>query len=285
MKKNNMAQSFKNLGQWFKDLPNMDKKVRTLSIIRIICFLFTFPAMFVATMVICAQVAEGMPFYTFWPYVVAIVVALLGIIFGAVAILINRNGAKKRSVMEKTAILLVVCMILTAGLGLIFDTYLPDTVAKTTFGTLYAEDMYHRGIEESRVIEDYIHLFIGLNLLNGNYDGELAYENVKADTATTDAKKAILADESFKDYIYINDTDAKTAFEVYWFDESGKYSELDKELYDFIYNHYVLMDYDFAFQNKQPWRNRHNRQCKAHTNLRTKLRITRYGRLYAHQRG
>ena len=249
MKKNNMAQSFKNLGQWFKDLPNMDKKVRTLSIIRIICFLFTFPAMFVATMVICAQVAEGMPFYTFWPYVVAIVVALLGIVFGAVAILINRNGAKKRSVMEKTAILLVVCMILTAGLGLIFDTYLPDTVAKTTFGTLYAEDMYHRGIEESRVIEDYIHLFIGLNLLNGNYDGELAYENVKADTATTDAKKAILADESFKDYIYINDTDAKTAFEVYWFDESGKYSELDKELYDFIYNHYVLMDYDFALKN------------------------------------
>ena len=91
----------------FAKLAQMDKKVLALSIIRIICFLFTFPAMFIATVVICAQVAEGMPFYTFWPYVVAMVVALLGIIFGAVALLINRKGAKKRSIMQKTAILLI----------------------------------------------------------------------------------------------------------------------------------------------------------------------------------
>lgn len=233
----------------FAKLAQMDKKVLALSIIRIICFLFTFPAMFIATIVICAQVAEGMPFYTFWPYVVAMVVALLGIIFGAVALLINRKGAKKRSIMQKTAILLIVCLVLTAGLGLVFDSILPDMVAKTTFGTLYAEDMYHRGIEESRVIEDYIHLFIGLNLLNGNYDGDLAYENVKADPATTDARKAILADEDFKDYVFVNDTDTKSAFEKYWLEESGQYTELDRELYDFIYNHYVLMDYDFALKN------------------------------------
>ena len=233
----------------FAKLAQMDKKVLALSIIRIICFLFTFPAMFIATIVICAQVAEGMPFYTFWPYVVAMVVALLGIIFGAVALLINRKGAKKRSIMQKTAILLIVCLVLTAGLGLVFDSILPDMVAKTTFGTLYAEDMYHRGVEESRVIEDYIHLFIGLNLLNGNYDGDLAYENVKADPATTDARKAILADEDFKDYVFVNDTDTKSAFEKYWLEESGQYTELDRELYDFIYNHYVLMDYDFALKN------------------------------------
>ena len=239
MKKIDIAQSFKNLGQWFKDLPKMDKKILTLNILRIVCFLFTLPALFVATLVVCSQVAEGMPFYTFWPYVVAIVIALLCIIFAIVAIKLNGKKAKKRSIMQKTAILLIVCLACTAGLGVVFDTILPDMVAKTAFGTLYAEDMYHRGVEESRIIKDYIHLYIGLNLLNGNYDGKLAYENVKADPATKERTNEILYNSPIE----------MSEFDEYWFDGSGLYTELDHELYDFIYENYVLTDYDYAFEN------------------------------------
>lgn len=258
MKKIDVAQSFKNLGQWFKSIPQMDKKILTLNIIKIICYLCTFPALFIATMVICGRVAEGMTFYGFWPYLAGIIVVLLGIVFTIVALLINRKKAKKRTIMEKTAILLVVVILLTAGLGLIFDIALPDILAKYTFGTLYVEDMYHRGVEESRVVEDYIHLFIGLNILNGNYDGELYYEHVKADPLTEISTNAIIADKDFNIYVenldpesYKSNPDAalRSAFEEYWFDKLDKYTELDRELYDFIYEHYVLMDYDHALNN------------------------------------
>ena len=249
MKKIDIAQSFKNLGQWFKNIPQMDKKVLTLNIIKFICYFCTFPALFIATMVGCGKVAEGMSFYTFWPYAAGIFVAIFGLIFAIVAWAINRKKAKKRTIMEKTAILLVVVIVLTAGLGLLFDIGLPDLLAQQTFGTLFVEDMYVRGVEESRVVENYIHLFIGLNLLNGNYDGELYYETVKADPVTEINSEAILADREFQYYVLDNDTTDMAVFEEYWFEKSGQYTELDKELYDFIYNHYVLLDYDYAFKN------------------------------------
>lgn len=263
MKKIDMAQTFKNLGQWFKSIPQMDKKVLTLNIIKIVCYLLTFPALFIATMVVCSQVAEGMSFYTFWPYLAAIIVVLLGLIFGGVAIWLNCKKATKRSIMQKTAILLIVCIVLTAGIGLIFDIALPDMLAHATFGTLYVEDMYHRGVEESRVVENYIHLFIGLNILNGNYDGELYYDNVKAEIIgeTGDVKdsatvKAISGYEDFKAYAEERGERTFDVFEDYWFGEYNtlvgkdeQYTELDHELYEFIYEHYVLMDYDFALAN------------------------------------
>ena len=256
MKKIDMAQSFKNLGQKIKNIPQMDKKELALCIAKIVCFGLTFPTLFIITLVNCIKIGEGMTFYTFWPYVAAIVVVVLGLIFGGVAFWLYTDKQKaKRTIMQRTAILLVVCIVLTAGIALIFDIGLPDILAKTTFGTLYVEDMFNRGVEESRIIEDYIHLFIGLNLLNGNYDGELAYENVKADEATKSATNAIAKDEDLLAYASEKGVKAFDVFEEYWFGEynntvskSERYTELDRELYDFIYEHYVLMDYDYALK-------------------------------------
>ncbi len=251
MKKIDTAKSRKNLAQWFKEIPQMDKKILTLNIIKIVCFMFTFPALFIAAIVIGAKAGEGMSFYTFWPYVAAILVAVLGAVFGAVALCLNRKKSK-RTIMERTAILMIVCLVLTIGLGLIFDIALPDFFVQQTFGTLFVEDLYHMGVEESRVVEDYIHLFVGLNILNGNYDENLYYETVKANPETDLRKKDIIADEDFIAYTKDNFgsiTYKKEAFEGYWFGESDQYTELDHELYDFIYQHYVLMDYDYAFDN------------------------------------
>ena len=249
-----MAQSFKNLGQKIKNIPQMDKKELALNIAKIICFALTFPTLFIITLVNCAKIGEGMTFYTFWPYVGAIVAAVLGLIFGGVAFWLYTDKQKaKRTIMQRTAILLVVCIVLTAGIALIFDIGLPDILAKTTFGTLYVEDMFVKGVEESRIIEDYIHLFVGLNILNGNYDGKLAYENVKADPVTGINASAIVADKEFQYYVLENDAKAFDVFEEYWFGEynktaskSDRYTDLDVELYEFIYEHYVLMDYDYA---------------------------------------
>ena len=69
---------------------------------------------------------------------------------------------------------------------------------------------------------------------------------------------AILNDKDFN--IYVEDLDPESyqadpnkarmsAFDEYWLEKSDKYSELDVELYDFIYNHYVVLDYDYAFKN------------------------------------
>ena len=219
-----------------------------LGFVKALCYILTFPVIVALAFLICMKTAEGADFYSFWPYVGAIVAGLFLLIFAIVALVVNRKGSKHNA-MRRTASLLICCVVLTSVFGLAFDVVLPDVIAKATSNTLYVEDVYNNGIAQAEVIKGYTRHFVRLNLVNGNYDGTLAYQELIADEFVKENADFYKKDEDFKAYAREEGLTTNQAFYEYWVADENYYTDLDRELYDFIYNNYILMDYDYALKN------------------------------------
>lgn len=219
-----------------------------LGFVKALCYILTFPVIAGLAFLICMKTAEGADFYSFWPYVGAIVAGLFLLIFALVALIVNRKGSKHNA-MRRTASLLICCVVLTSVFGLAFDVVFPDVIAKATSNTLYVEDVYNNGIAQAEVIKGYTRHFVRLNLVNGNYDGTLAYQELIADDVVKENATLYKKDEDFKAYATEKGLTTNQAFYEYWVADENYYTDLDRELYDFIYNNYILMDYDFALKN------------------------------------
>ena len=219
-----------------------------LGFVKALCYILTFPVIVGLAFLICMKTAEGADFYSFWPYVGAIVAGLFLLIFALVALIVNRKGSKHNA-MRRTASLLICCVVLTSVFGLAFDVVFPDVIAKATSNTLYVEDVYNNGIAQAEAIKGYTRHFVRLNLVNGNYDGALAYQELIADDVVKENATLYKKDEDFKAYATEKGLTTNQAFYEYWVADENYYTDLDRELYDFIYNNYILMDYDFALKN------------------------------------
>ena len=219
-----------------------------LGFVKALCYILTFPVIVGLAFLICMKTAEGADFYSFWPYVGAIVAGLFLLIFALVALIVNRRGSKHNA-MRRTASLLICCVVLTSVFGLAFDVVFPDVIAKATSNTLYVEDVYNNGIAQAEAIKGYTRHFVRLNLVNGNYDGALAYQELIADDVVKENATLYKKDEDFKAYATEKGLTTNQAFYEYWVADENYYTDLDRELYDFIYNNYILMDYDFALKN------------------------------------
>ena len=219
-----------------------------LGFVKALCYILTFPVIVALAFLICMKTAEGADFYSFWPYVGAIVAGLFLLIFAIVALVVNRKGSKHNA-MRRTASLLICCVVLTSVFGLAFDVVLPDVIAKATSNTLFVEDVYNNGIAQAEVIKGYTRHFVRLNLVNGNYDGTLAYQELIADAYVQENAALYKSDEDFKAYATEEGLTTNQAFYEYWVADENYYTDLDRELYDFIYNNYILMDYDYALKN------------------------------------
>lgn len=219
-----------------------------LGFVKALCYILTFPVIVGLAFLICMKTAEGADFYSFWPYVGAIVAGLFLLVFAIVALIVNRKGSKHNA-MRRTASLLICCLVLTSVFGLAFDVVFPDVIAKATSNTLYVEDVYNNGIAQAEVIKGYTRHFVRLNLVNGNYDGALAYQELIADDVVKENATLYKKDEDFKAYATEKGLTTNQAFYEYWVADENYYTDLDRELYDFIYNNYILMDYDFALKN------------------------------------
>ncbi len=215
-----------------------------LTVAKAILYVLTFPVLIAVSFIICFKLGSGASYYTFWPYVPAILMALFGLIFLIVALVINRKKSKK-SAMQKTVGLLVCCILLTGGFGLLMDVVFPDIIGiKATSSTLFVEDVYNEyDVQAARVI-NLQNQFIRLNILNGNYDGKLAYENLSADMSVADSDVATKYAEYMCDGLGYEDYQIADLI-------NGKVEKLEplkRELYDFIYKDYVLFDYDYSLK-------------------------------------
>lgn len=219
-----------------------------LGFVKALCYILTFPVIVGLAFLICMKTAEGADFYSFWPYVGAIVAGLFLLVFAIVALIVNRKGSKHNA-MRRTASLLICCVVLTSVFGLAFDVVFPDVIAKATSNTLYVEDVYNNGIAQAEAIKGYTRHFVRLNLVNGNYDGTLAYQELIADDVVKENATSYKKDEDFKAYATEKGLTTNQAFYEYWVADENYYTDLDRELYDFIYNNYILMDYDYALKN------------------------------------
>ncbi len=211
-----------------------------------ICYIFTFPVMILLAFLICYKIGDSAPYYTFWPYVAAIIMGVFGLIFLIVALIVNRKGTKRKA-MQRTVSMLICVVVLTGVFGLAFDVVLPDTIKDLTSSTLYVEDAFNNYEEKADEIIGYVHQYARLNLVNGNYDGR-SYDTLtdeadtygvleKADEYEADAENYLGWDEE-------NDRYATTKF-------TKGLSEREVELYDWIYTNYILTDYRYALAVKK----------------------------------
>lgn len=210
-----------------------------LTVVKAILYVLTFPVMILLSFLICYQAGSQAPYYSFWPYVPVILVGIFALIFLIVGLIVYRKKSK-RSVMQKTVSLLLCCVILTGGFGVLMDVVFPDVISMATSSTLYVEDVYNDYDEQMDYNISLVRQFIRLNLLNGNYDGKYAYSTLAAKSGAAYSNETVAAEMAK----YQNDlgydsslVDAKYA----------SYNDLDKEMYDFVYNDYVLLDYKYAF--------------------------------------
>lgn len=201
-----------------------------------------------------------MPYYSFWPFVGVILAGILGLVFMTVALVVNRKKSKG-SIRTKTVKVLIAFVCLSTGFGLILTYVFPDVIAFATQSTLYCEDLYYNGEKQAEKNAALERDLIMYNLLNGNLNnygadgkiaenGDFSYKTLIAHTE--DNGKIIKYKNSFinervKSY---EKTYEKTGINGIQVEVDALKSNARKyELYEFIYNQYVLNDYDFCFYN------------------------------------
>lgn len=200
-----------------------------------------------------------MPYYTFWPFVGVILAGVLGLVFMTVALVVNRKKSKG-SIRTKTVKVLIAFVCLSTGFGLILTYVFPDVVAKATQNTLYFEDLFYNGEKQAEHNAALERDLIMYNLLNGNlnnYDaddkiaenGDFSYKTLVAHNENngviTNYKNAFIQ-QRMK---YYTNTYGKNVDGIQAEVNALKSNERKYELYQFIYNQYVLNDYDFCFNN------------------------------------
>lgn len=201
-----------------------------------------------------------MPYYSFWPFVGVILAGILGLVFMTVALVVNRKKSKG-SIRTKTVKALIAFVCLSTGFGLILTYVFPDVIAFATQSTLYCEDLYYNGEKQAEKNAALERDLIMYNLLNGNLNnygadgkiaenGDFSYKTLVAHTE--DNGKIIKYKNSFinervKSY---EKTYEKTGINGIQVEVDALKSNARKyELYEFIYNQYVLNDHDFCFYN------------------------------------
>lgn len=230
------------------------------SVAAILLHVLAYLPIVIVSVVLGVKCYNLMPYYSFWPFVGVILAGVLGLVFMTVALVVNRKKSKG-SIRTKTVKVLIAFVCLSTGFGLILTYVFPDVIAFATQNTLYCEDLYYNGEKQAEKNAALERDLIMYNLLNGNLNnygadgkiaenGDYSYKTLVAHTE--DNGKIIKYKNSFinervKSY---EKTYEKTGINGIQVEVDALKSNARKyELYEFIYNQYVLNDYDFCFYN------------------------------------
>lgn len=230
------------------------------SVAAILLHVLAYLPIVIVSVVLGVKCYNLMPYYSFWPFVGVILAGVLGLVFMTVALVVNRKKSKG-SIRTKTVKVLIAFVCLSTGFGLILTYVFPDVIAFATQSTLYCEDLYYNGEKQAEKNAALERDLIMYNLLNGNLNnygadgkiaenGDFSYKTLIAHTE--DNGKIIKYKNSFinervKSY---EKTYEKTGINGIQVEVDALKSNARKyELYEFIYNQYVLNDYDFCFYN------------------------------------
>ena len=242
--------------------PKKEKKQKAkggaaFKVLEIILGVLSLPVMLVLIVLSSFAIAsDASGVHSFWPFIGAILAGVLSLVVLLVVLIGNRKSNKK-TMRTRTIIVCILVFCFTCGLGAIFDIALPDFLCDATSNTMYYEQLTQ---ETSVLSEDAGSLereFIRYQLLNGNYqkDGNYSYAHLK-DELATEINKAIddIDAETDKKNAGSKYTKGIAAYKAA--EEEGKDGivgifgskrSYDYELYQFIYNWYVMPDYDYSF--------------------------------------
>ena len=201
-----------------------------------------------------------MPYYSFWPFVGVILAGVFGLVFMTVALVVNRRKSKS-NIRTKTVKVLIAFVCLTTGFGLILTYVFPDVISFATQNTLYCEDLYYNGENQAEHNASLERDLIMYNLLNGNlnqYDekgkiaknGDFSYKTLVAHDEDNGVITNYKNSEIQKSVNSYTSKYKKTGVKgIQTAIDALKSNERKYELYEFIYNQYILNDYDYSFKN------------------------------------
>ena len=230
------------------------------SVAAILLHVLAYLPIVIVSVVLGVKCYNLMPYYSFWPFVGVILAGILGLVFMTVALVVNRKKSKG-SIRTKTVKVLIAFVCLSTGFGLILTYVFPDVIAFATQNTLYCEDLYYNGSAQAEKNAALERDLIMYNLLNGNLNnygadgkiaenGDFSYKTLIAHTEDNGKiikYKNFFINERVKSY---EKTYEKTGINGIQVEVDALKSNARKyELYEFIYNQYVLNDYDFCFYN------------------------------------
>ena len=214
-------------------------KIAGLTVLEVLFYILSLPLIVILSAVFCVKTYELVPYYSFWPFVGVILAGVLCLVFVIVVMCISLRKKSKRSILMQTVSVIIAAVMLTSFIAVVLDVVLPDVLAQLTSSTLFYEDLGNEDLasEQAEFNAQLDRKFIMLNLLNGNYDPNIYYDDLKNDR---DVRTAATGTHASNIYYYVA-TDDRAGYDEYYFSDP-----LYKELYDFIYENYVMTDPEYA---------------------------------------
>jgi len=223
------------------------------TLISFILHVLAFVPIVAVTAILAAKCSELTPYYTFWPFVGLIIVIVFALIYTVVAVTVMRKKSKS-SVGTQTVKIAITFACLTAVFALLLTYILPDVIANATQNTLFVEDLYYNGEEQAEKNARLDRDFIMYNLLNGNLNdhtkenGTYSYKELSKRTKNGAGVWSYDNAEINANFeIYKRYSVAQLQTDI--IDVMKQKSPRKYELYQFIYNSYVLNDFDYAMLN------------------------------------
>lgn len=210
-------------------------KIAGLTVLEVLFYLFSLPIIVVLSVVFGVRAYELVPYYSCWPFVGVILAGVLCLIFIIVVMCISLRKKSKRTILMQTVSIIVAVIFLTSFIAVALDVVLPDVLAQLTSSTLFYEDLNNQSLasEQAEFNAALDRKFIMLNLLNGNYDPQYEYETLKADSDITSRRRQIGSE--------LGRLDSTEQYEQIYLSD-----ELYAELFQFIYDEYIMTDIDYA---------------------------------------
>ena len=220
-------------------------KITGLTVLEALFYVLSLPLIVILTAVFCVKTYQLVPYYSFWPFVGVILAGVLCLVFIIVVMCISLRKKSKRSILMQTVSIMVAALMLTSFIAVMLDVVLPDILAQMTSNTLFYEDLTNETLasEQAEFNAQLDRKFILLNLLNGNYSPEFAYDNLVDDPdVRTNAYSIAESIDAYRGYADV-DVRSERYLANFINVESKPYYD---ELFYFIYDEYLMTDSEFA---------------------------------------
>lgn len=227
------------------------------TLVSVLLHILAFVPIIAVSLVLAIRTYKLVPYYTVWPFVGVIVVGVFGLIYMTVALCVSRKKSKS-SISSQTVKIAITFVCLTTVFALLLTYIVPDVIAKATQSTLFVEDLFYKGENQAEVNAKLDRDFIMYNLLNGNLNNH-SDENGRGDFSYAGLSKHD-EDDKGTHLRYVN-PDIESKYKEYMgyasveklqedvIDNMQKTQPKKYELYQFIYDTYVLNDFDYALFN------------------------------------
>ncbi|MDE5601365.1 MAG: hypothetical protein K2J16_02600, partial [Clostridia bacterium] len=208
------------------------------------------------------------PYYSFWCFIGVIIVGVFGLIYAIVALIVTRKKSKS-SIGSQTAKVAFTFVCLTCVFSLLLTYIVPDIIAMATQNTLYVEDLYYNGDAQAEKNARLDRDFIMYNVLNGNLNdhsdtehGDYSYKTLSKRIENTggglvfEKENGVFVGTSFYNaeinasfLSYLNGYKNVAQLKADVIEPMEEAQPRKYEMYKFIYDVYVLNDFDYAFYN------------------------------------